>query len=90
MDNVATVGKKNNAVQCFYWPPPYLWSNKGYNVGPRTPDNEDWFVGRFEQYLKGKGNLISVGQWSEKMDGLRDSITMVQTLEDHCVKFIGV
>lgn len=71
-----------------YWPPPYLWSSKGYNMGPWTPDNEDWFLGRFKSYAKGEGRLHSIDKWSKKMKGIKDSTTMMNTLNNHCATFI--
>ncbi len=65
------------------------WSSKGYNVGPWTPDNEDWFLGRFKSYAKGEGRLHTIDKWSKKMKGIKDSVTMMNTLNSQCATFIG-
>ncbi len=57
-------------------------------MGPWNPDNEDWFVGRFESYLKGTGIPFSINYWRQKMCGFKESEIMMMTLESHCAKFI--
>lgn len=58
-------------------------------MGPWSPDNEDWFIGRFDLYVKGEGALLSVDEWSKKMKGFKESMTMMSTLNSHCATFIS-
>ncbi len=58
-------------------------------MGPWNPDNEDWFLNRFNLYVEGKGALLSVDEWSKKMKGFKESMSMMSTLNSQCAAFIS-
>ncbi len=65
-----------------------MWSSNGHNVGPWSPDNEDWFTNRFGLYMEGSGTLYTVDQWRTKVGGFRETKDMMRGLEGLSQKFI--
>ncbi|KLO03739.1 hypothetical protein SCHPADRAFT_841315 [Schizopora paradoxa] len=81
--------EKNKATTKFsYWPPHHIWSGSGFDMGAWTPDNEDWFVGRFKLYSEGGGRLLRVQEWINNIKGFKHSRTMMKELEDRARSFI--
>ena len=58
-------------------------------MGAWTPDNEDWFVGRFKMYSTGKGKLLTVKEWKSNVEGFKDSRVMQDELETRARIFLA-
>ena len=77
-------------VRYSYFPPPYIWSNKGDNVGPWSPDNEDWFTNRVKLYKEGNATLRTVDEWAQKVKGFKETRQMMSMLEEVSRDFIAL
>lgn len=81
---------KDHPMQFSYWPPHCIWTREGYNICAWTPDNEDWFVGRFKSYASGTSEVHKVKRWTNIVNGSKDSITMMEALETRARNFLAV
>ncbi|KLO19576.1 hypothetical protein SCHPADRAFT_817899 [Schizopora paradoxa] len=78
----------SKATKFSYWPAHHVWSGSGFDMGAWTPDNEDWFVGRFKLYSDGGGRLLRVHEWISNINGFKDARIMMKGLEKRARSFI--